>query len=70
MRHEEERREREGGSHAITTSLTIVFTTNQITEFFMEATQMGISACTRQALDDEGISKVADLHLWEEDERY
>ena len=46
----------------------MVFTDTQITDFFTEANQMGISARTNQALEDEGISTVADLHEWEDDE--
>ena len=46
----------------------MVFTDTQITAFFAEATQMGLSARTRQALEDEVISRVADLHEWKEDE--
>ena len=46
----------------------MVFTATQITAFFTEATHMGISARTSQALEDEGISTVADLHEWQDDE--
>ena len=47
VRHEEERRGREGGSHDTTTSSTMVFTATQINALFTEATQMGIYARTR-----------------------
>ena len=46
----------------------MVFTATQITAFFIESTQMGISARTRQALDNEGISTVFDIYEWEDDE--
>ena len=45
-----------------------MFIATKITSFFREATQMGISARTCQALEDEGISTVANLHVWEYDE--
>ena len=38
-----------------TTYSTMVLIDTQITVLFVEATQMGISAHTRQALEDEGI---------------
>ena len=65
---EEERRGKEGGSHAITTFSTMMFTATQITDLFTETNQMGISARTRQALEDEGITIVADIHEWGDDE--
>ena len=68
MTHEEERRGREGGRHVTITYSTMVFTSTKINVFFTEATHMGLSACTRQALDDEGISAVTELHEWEDDE--
>ena len=51
-----------------TTSSTMVFTDTQITAFFTEATQMGISVLTRQTLEDEDISTVTNLHEWEDGE--
>ena len=42
----------------------MVFTATQITAFFTETTQMGLSARTRQVLEDEVILTVADLHEW------
>ena len=45
-----------------------MFTATQITAFFTEATQMGLSARTRQALEDEGIKTVAYIYEWEYDE--
>ena len=68
MPHKEERRGQEVVIHATNTSSTMVFTDTQITAFFTEATQMGISEHTRQALDDEGVSRVSNLHEWEDDE--
>ena len=62
MTREEERQGREGGSYATTTYSTMVFTATQITAFFTEATQVGISTRTHQTLYDEGISTVEDLH--------
>ena len=44
----------------------MVFNAIQITAFFTKATQMGISARTRQALDDEDILTVTNLHEWED----
>ena len=46
----------------------MVFTATKITDFFTEATQMGISVHRRQALENEVITKVADSHEWEDDE--
>ena len=46
----------------------MVFIATKITSFFREATQMCISARTCQALEDEGISTVSNLHVWEYDE--
>ena len=51
-----------------TTSSTMVSTATQITAFFAEDTQMGISARTRQALEYEGISTVSDLVEWYDNE--
>ena len=70
MPNEEYRRRLEGSIYATTTYVAMVFTATQITAFFTESTQMEISACTRQSLEDEVISKVADLHEWEDDEWY
>ena len=44
----------------------MVFTDTQNTTFFTEATQIGFSVCTRQALKDEGVSLVAGLHELED----
>ena len=46
----------------------MMFTATQIADLFMETNQMGISARTRQALEDEGITIVADIHEWGDDE--
>ena len=51
----------------VTTSSKMVFTSTKKTTFFTEATQMGISARTRQALEYEGLSIVTDLYEWEDD---
>ena len=51
-----------------TTSSTMVFTATQSTALLTKATQIGLSARALQALEDEVISKVADLHEWEDDE--
>ena len=44
-------------------------TATQNTAFFTEDIQMGLSTRMRQALEDEGISTVTDLHEWEDGER-
>ena len=48
----------------------MVFTATQITAFFTETTQMGLSARTRQVLEDEVILTVANLHECQDDEWY
>ena len=65
---EEDRWGREVGSYATTKSSEMMFNYTQITAFFTEANQMGLSARIHQVQYNEGISTLANLHEWEDDE--
>ena len=46
---------------------TMVFTPAQTTNFFTEATQMGLTTRTKDQLNSEGINKIDDLADFDND---